>query len=129
MPRLKIVIFIFIQLLTFLSIVVYAQSKELDSLWNLYNNAKHDTNRITLLNEGIGYVYELIDADSSILFYKNAISLADKNKALGNQILFHKATSYLYIGNVYYNLGNYDDALINYMYRIEITNKIKTNNS
>ncbi|OFX61465.1 MAG: hypothetical protein A2046_00095 [Bacteroidetes bacterium GWA2_30_7] len=91
-------------------------SNFLDSLQNLYNHATHDTTRIKLLNEDIGYYYETINPDSAIFYYQKALQLAEKNLKLQTSnlkpsFLSLQATTLRYIGIVLTNKGDYDKAL------------------
>jgi len=107
---------------------IYGQNQQLDSLWNYYNQAKHDTTRIKLLNEEIGYFYESFNSDSAIFFYNKAIELADKNFKLqsqkNQQFLLLKANSLRYIGIVHRNQGNYDKAIEFYLKSLKIYEEI-----
>lgn len=96
----------------------------IDSLWIEYNNASHDTSRIIILNEKIGYIYESIDLDSAIFYYKKAVKLVDKNTA-GKDALYEKymslkARSLGYIGNVYELQSVYEKSLSSYLNSLKI---------
>ncbi|MBU0765858.1 MAG: tetratricopeptide repeat protein [Bacteroidetes bacterium] len=100
----------------------------LDSLWNEYDKAEHDTVRIKLLNNEIGYLYEAIAPDSAILFYNRAFSLADEairssGSASENtirQLIRLKADALQNTGFVHHVAGNYDQALDKYMKSLKI---------
>ncbi|MFH2141946.1 MAG: tetratricopeptide repeat protein [Bacteroidota bacterium] len=106
---------LYIIFLIFLVTSLFGQSEKLDSLWNEYKMAKHDTTRIKLLNEKIGDIYESLNPDSAILVYNQAIDLADKNikkqSANAKQFLLLKAFSLKSIGDFHKNHGSYNDAI------------------
>ena len=91
----------------------------LDSLMELYVKASHDTIRIHLLNEEIGYSFERKDPDSAIFYYEKAIALSNKNLSeIGNtntqlktDFLKLKSNAIRYIGIVLYEQGAYDKAI------------------
>ncbi|PKP18710.1 MAG: hypothetical protein CVU05_12980 [Bacteroidetes bacterium HGW-Bacteroidetes-21] len=110
------------------SFVLSGQNQELDSLLNLYYKANHDTTRIILLNEEIGYSFERKHPDSAIYYYEKAISIANKNliDASNNspslKITFQKlkANSLRYIGIVLYESGTFDQAIKYVLKSLEI---------
>jgi len=99
----------------------FSQNQNIDSLWALYKNAKHDTTRIILLNEEIGYYFESENPDTAVFFYNEALNIADKGLSKKNddilrvKFLVHKATSLRYIGFVKNGLGIYDEAIDFYL--------------
>ena len=107
---------------------IFGQKSKIDSLWNVYKNAKHDTIRILLLNEKIGFLYERFSPDSAIFCYEKAVGLAEKNLAKSSsslstlQQLFAvlKARAIRYIGIVYYEQGSYDKAIQNFQKSLKI---------
>ena len=129
MKKLSVLIIIILSLCS--SINLHSKEKEnLDSLWNEYNNAKHDTTRIILLNEHIGYMYESINIDSAIMYYQQAIDIADSNirkekpNEINQRLFALKATSLRYIGIVQVNRGNYEQALKLYKAALLIAKEI-----
>ncbi|MBI4647246.1 MAG: tetratricopeptide repeat protein [Bacteroidia bacterium] len=74
----KIFILLFAIFIFYFAISVHTQdTKKLDSLWNKYNKAKHDTTRIKLYLD-IGDAYEYIIPDTALLYYNKALELANK---------------------------------------------------
>ena len=108
----------------------FSQNQNIDSLWALYKNAKHDTTRIILLNEEIGYYFESENPDTAVFFYNEALNIADKGLSKKNddilrvKFLVHKATSLRYIGFVKNGLGIYDEAIDFYLKSMNIYNEI-----
>ncbi|MFH2143749.1 MAG: tetratricopeptide repeat protein [Bacteroidota bacterium] len=113
------------------------QYRKIDSLLNLYKNANHDTIKIDLINEKIGYYYERYKPDSSIMYYELAIRLADKNldkisstSSLLSQTFSNlKAKSLRYIGIVNYEEGSYDKAIQYFLRSLKIFEKLATNST
>ena len=99
--------------------ISFKQNKILDSLMEIYSKAKHDSIKIFLLNEEIGYSFERKNPDSAIFYYTKAIGLVDKNIAKLNKkntllkikYLKLKANSLRYIGIVFYEQGSFDKAI------------------
>ena len=127
--------------ITILIIITYLNSKgqeqfKLDSLWRVYNLAKHDTIRIRIINQEIGPLAESQRLDSAIICYKLAVSIADK--ALNNpKFSFHlktevlkrqKATSLSKIGTVYLDYGSYDKAIEFYLQASKIFAELNDKN-
>jgi serine phosphatase RsbU (regulator of sigma subunit) len=101
------------------NLVSSGQNQKQDSLMELYSKAKHDTTRIALLNEEIGYSFERKNPDSAIFYYEKAIHIANKNLSgkitvntnLKTTFLKLKSNSLRYIGIVYYEEGSFDKAI------------------
>ena len=101
------------------NISVHGQINQADSIFLLYKSAKHDTTRISLLNEEIGYSFERKYPDSAIFYYEKAIRITNKNlSSIGDgdpQLKFTylklKANAIRYIGIVEYEKGAYDKAI------------------
>lgn len=87
---------------------IYAQSSEVDSLKNKLNNSS-TASKIDILND-LAEKYSYIDLDTSFLYAKEALKLSEKSN---NQIGIGK--SYIKIGNVYFDRGNYSQALNYYL--------------
>ncbi len=114
-------------LILFVCSAVYGQNSKmsnnenqtLDSLYKLYTNAKHDSTKISILNEEIGYFYERKNPDSAIFYYEKAINLVNKNLLILNnkntslkiRYLKLKANSLRYTGIVFYEKGAFDKAI------------------
>ena len=106
--------------------------KKLDSLWQAYNKANHDTIRIKLLNNEIGEYYKDYNSDSAIYYYSQAISIADKSlpalsKSLPRSkhtLALLKAKSLRHIGYVYYSKSNYEKAGEYYKKSLKISEEI-----
>ncbi len=119
--------FLHIIIILFIGSAIYGQNSTipneqnqiLDSLNKLYKNAKHDSTKISLLNEEIGYFYERKNPDSAIFYYEKAVNLVNKNlsslkkdnTSLKIRYLKLKANSLRYIGIVLYEKGSYDKAI------------------
>lgn len=102
-------------------------SEKLNSYWKEYRKAKHDSVKIALLNEKIGFLYEVVNQDSAIICYTKAIEIADQaiisNTLETREIVrfkSFKANSLRYIGIVNRNLGNYEKALECYSSSVKI---------
>ncbi|MFH2142361.1 MAG: tetratricopeptide repeat protein, partial [Bacteroidota bacterium] len=106
------------------------RSRSVDSLKQVIATAEHDTTRIKLLNEEIGYLYENYSPDSAIMYYTHAIAIADKNlsgsslTSLADAFSSLKAKSLLYIGIVHHNQGSYDKAISYYLKSLKIREKL-----
>lgn len=84
--------------------IVSAQTKKIDSLLAILKTANEDTSKVNTLNI---LSYELLysDADTTIYYANLAKELAEKlNYSKGS------AGAYLRLGQVYNNLGNYDES-------------------
>ncbi len=130
----KILLFLLLSICSLIN-VKGQDRKNLDSLWNAFTQAKHDTTRVMLLNENIGYMYENYSTDSAIMYYKQAIEIADQ--ALGSaftpaktkyRFLFLKSASLRYIGIVLKNQGKYEKALDYYFSSIKISEELYSDN-
>ncbi|MCF8234647.1 MAG: tetratricopeptide repeat protein [Bacteroidales bacterium] len=86
----------------------YAQPNQLDSLKDSLSEMP-DEDKVSALLQ-LGYKYKKISADSSILYYKKAIDLADEK-----DLLRSKVYGYLELGEVYRQYtGDIDKALENF---------------
>jgi signal transduction histidine kinase len=107
-----------------------AQNPKLEKLWNEFENANHDTTRILLLIDRIGYLYQSIDSDSAIMYYQMAVSIADKalesehSDETRQRILSLRATSTRYVGIVYQNIGLYSTAVDYFFKSLELAREI-----
>lgn len=91
------------------------QLKANDSIWAKYKMAQTDSARIEILLEEIGYYFENENTDSAIKNYQAAY-----NKALTNNFKMQEAKASMYLGNVFYGQGNYENAIRNYQKAIAI---------
>ncbi|OFX16369.1 MAG: hypothetical protein A2033_00205 [Bacteroidetes bacterium GWA2_31_9] len=125
----------FIYLLSELSFVLAQNptdeyfNKQSDSLWKLYRNANNDTTRIKILNDEIATLFKYVNPDSAIVIYQNAVDIADKNlkqkNSDNNTFYLLKASSLRYIGNVYINNANYEQAMNYYLKALKLNQQIK----
>src|ERR1035437_8685205 len=119
MKKLLLVIILNVTFLIFHS-VCFAQNVKIDSLLNLIKTDKADSNNvihlITLCNE-----YRKIAAyENGLKYGKEALQIAT---AIASQK--YRASAYNTIGNIYYNQGNYADALKNYVASLQINEELK----
>jgi two-component system, NtrC family, sensor kinase len=97
--------------------MVFAQNEKINQFWEDYKNASHDTTRILLLLNQIGYAYQGIDTDTAIMYYKMASSIAEEARQKAgseeskSRFTSLKATAVRYVGIVYQNIGLYDIAV------------------
>lgn len=105
--------------------------EKVDSLWNVYKMAKHDTIRIKLLIEKMGKIYESINPDSAILLYNKAIVLTDKNLISPfvttqtlHELMLYKSSSLRNIGLVHYLQGNYNKAIEFYLKSLKVNEEL-----
>lgn len=102
----------------------------IDSLWTAFNNSVQDTNRIILLNEKLGYLYEETNADSALFCYKKAIeisdnALKDSNDKIRKRYLSLKFNSLRYVGIIHLNRGEYAEAIDSYTLAFNIALDLK----
>ncbi|HLG39070.1 MAG TPA: tetratricopeptide repeat protein [Chitinophagaceae bacterium] len=101
--------------------IVYAnaQSHEADSLSQLLQEEERDTTRVLLL-EKLSLEYSTFNTDTSLILAQEALALARK-------IEFEKgeAISLNRIGTVLSSIGNYPQALENYLDALKINEKIR----
>ncbi|MBS4013039.1 MAG: tetratricopeptide repeat-containing sensor histidine kinase [Bacteroidetes bacterium] len=124
--------FFIISALLLLSLNASADNIKLKGLWQEYNDAKHDTIKILLLNENIGMEYRISNPDSSIIVYEMAISMADNlisenktNESYQNRLLYFKAISLRYIGIVNAIRGYYDQSIKYFFESLKIAELIE----
>ncbi len=93
---------------TFFCISALAQVSPIDSLKNVINTSKNDSNKVNSYLE-LAQQYLRVNQDTSIIYANNAIEL-------GKEINFYKgvANSYRQIAIVYYIKGEYDKAISNF---------------
>ncbi len=110
--------FFIITAILFLNLHASADNTKLKGLWQEYNEAKHDTIKILLLNENIGMEYRKSNPDSSIIAYEMAIILSDKlidenkdNELYVKRLMQLKAMSLRYIGIVNAIQGYFDQSI------------------
>lgn len=112
------------------TIFVFGQNSNIEKLWDEFNDAKHDTTRILLFLNQIGYSYQSIDSDSAIMYYQMAVSIADKSlestpsDETKQRLLSLKATSLRYVGIVYQNIGLYSVAVDYFFQSLELAREI-----
>lgn len=120
---------------TILSMQVKSQDQnQLDSLCNVYKNAKHDTTRIELLID-IGDLFEYDIPDSAIYYYQRAVDMAESNLGIQKprsasvnlveyKISSLKSLGLRYIGIILANKGDYDKAIENYLNSLNIEKEL-----
>jgi signal transduction histidine kinase len=112
------------------SLCSFGQIANIKNLWEEFNNAKHDTTRILLLINKIGYSYQSIDSDSAEMYYQMAVTIADEavkssdSDITKKRLLSLKATSTRYIGIVNQNTGQYNKAVNFFLRSLEIAQNI-----
>ena len=99
----------------------FSQNEKIDSLWNVYNKAKHDTDKINILINGIAYEYENINPDTAIIYYQKANELSqdliESSNFEDTEIKRLKSKCALclrYIAHLQYTLNNFNQAEKNY---------------
>jgi len=105
----------------FSAAVMYAQNAKIEELKLRLKNAKHDTTRVITL-------YKLAHYYSNISEYTKAIEYANQSIQLGESIHFISgcANAYNNKGTIYFYLGNYVEALKNYLIASDYSKKSKT---
>lgn len=104
-----------ISILFFIIISVIVKSQNIDSLLSVVNNSKNDTSKIRNLHK-LADAYKYINSDSSLYYYNYSLNLIEKS-FLSNQnpdkdkLYLLKAITYRYLGNSYFGMGNYNEAL------------------
>jgi len=94
-------------------------SNNIDSLFNELNKAKNDTT-IWSLYLKMGDYYESFNPDSAFYFYKKSL-----NHALRKKLKKQEATSLLYLGFVYEDIGAFEKAIAYYSTALKKYEKIK----
>ncbi|MBI4648906.1 MAG: tetratricopeptide repeat protein [Bacteroidia bacterium] len=115
---------------TIVNLLLFAQNPKLDSLWNEYKNAKHDTIRIKFYLD-IGDAYEYEKPDTALYYYHKAVELADK-ATIGSSapaqtvsaFALLKATSLRYIGFIHSDQGSYAQAIEYYLKSLKIIEEL-----
>ncbi|MBI2721660.1 MAG: tetratricopeptide repeat protein [Bacteroidetes bacterium] len=102
-------------------LLVYSQNKERDSLLNLLKNDKLDSTKVKHFN-GIGLEYKYSKPDTSLIYFNEALQLAEKIKWKSG-----KASALQHIGGYHLNKGNYSTALTFYMEALQINEILKDN--
>jgi very-short-patch-repair endonuclease/serine phosphatase RsbU (regulator of sigma subunit) len=96
----------------------FAQNSTIDSLWNEFNKAKHDTTRCNIYLE-IGDLFEYQDPDTAIHYYNKCLQLAETINSKKQQ-----AISLRYIGVIHYSKSNYEIALDYYNKSLKISEEL-----
>ncbi|MGP8217298.1 MAG: tetratricopeptide repeat protein [Bacteroidia bacterium] len=98
----------------------FAQTHEIDSVRNLLETDKEDTNRVNTLNNLSRQLYLLSD-------YSQSDSLAQISLALAQKINYKQGMgkAYLNKGNIYEDQGNYTEALKNQLQGLKIFQEIR----
>ncbi|HEY4876095.1 MAG TPA: ATP-binding protein [Puia sp.] len=111
--RKLILLFVFVSIFANISLGqdTTAQKKVYDSLQNALKKNQTDTDRVKTLVL-LGYYS---NGDSSALFCQEAIALAQKNKFLRGE-----GNARNFLGNFYWNINNYTEALEQYMQALKI---------
>jgi len=106
-------------LFCFLPLLGFSQQDKIDSLLNLIESSKEDSNKVNLLNQ-LCQQYRNDDPEKAMKYGNLAISLAE--------VLEYKrgiAASYENFGRIYRNKGEYNEALDNHLKSIKIYEEIK----
>ena len=95
-----------------------SQNKKIDSLRNILQNSKEDTNKVNSILE---LTWQLIQVGD----YNEAFTYSNKSISLSKKMGFDKGRmkAYNYLGYFYYTQGNYPDALKNYLEELKIIEK------
>ncbi len=94
---------------------IYAQDYyDRDSLWQVFEKSKPDTNRVKLYIQ-LGQQYETNNPDSALLLYEQALKLSEQLNYARGIISYYTNATYVY--NIQ---GNYDTALILNLRSVEI---------
>jgi tetratricopeptide (TPR) repeat protein/DNA-binding CsgD family transcriptional regulator len=106
--------------LIFITCLSFGQENKIDSLLNILQTAKADTNKVNHLNKLSGEYTILSLYDSAIRSGNSALQLA-------RQLNFEKgiATASIKIGTVHWHQGDYRDALQNYFTALKINEKLE----
>jgi tetratricopeptide (TPR) repeat protein len=115
----KLLFFVF--LLFYVNTIAPAQNAKIEELKLRLKNAKHDTTRVIIL-------YKLAHYHSNISDYSTAIDYANQSIQLGESIHFISgcANGYNNKGTIYFLLGNYVEALKNYLIAADYSKKSDT---
>ena len=108
-------------LVTFLSSnynIISAKNIDKDSLINIINFSKNDSNKANALLS-MADMYSVSNIDSAILFAKKALEISKKIK---NKKLL--SVAYTELGWAIYMIGNYSEALKNYFEALKISEKM-----
>ena len=97
---------------------VFAQNKTLDSLNQLLATEKEDTSQVLLMNR-IAIAYANSKPDTALIIAEHALELSRKIKFKKGE-----ATSLRRIGSVFLSLGNYPNALENYLQALKIAEEL-----
>jgi tetratricopeptide (TPR) repeat protein len=109
-------------LFAFTSYLCFSQNNTIDSLLHLLKTSKDAVKKVNQFNI-LCREYILIGVYDSALYYANeAITVA--NSLLPRDGRKAKATSYNLTGAIYYNLGNYPEALKNYFASLKLKEEI-----
>lgn len=109
-----IILFLFFSLPTLL----FAQIKKVDSLLNILQSQKPDSNKVKILNE-IGIAYSQFLPSKAIIYVDEAYNLAVKLKLAEQEL---KALSLM--ANTYNSLGNYNKAMEISLKQLQVLEKV-----
>ncbi len=108
----------------------FSQNAEIDSLLSLVKTDKSDTNKLIHLNK-ISWGYNTIASYDSAMFYANyglqqSFLMLEKisNPKIKHTTQKCEAASYSTIGAIFFNQGNYPDALKNHLAALKIREAI-----
>ena len=111
-------IFKILVILSFFYFSTNAQNIKKDSLINVINFSKIDSNKANALLS-LADLYSVNNIDSAILFAKNALEIS---KRINHNKLIN--LSYVELGWAYYMNGNYPEALKNYLDALSISEQL-----
>lgn len=121
---------LFVFLLFFFHTITFSQEGNLDSLYNLLKTDKEDTTKLIHLYN-INDEYQISGNYSDALKYgSQALVFADKllktsnSKAVINTIKLYKAKIFTNLGLIYFDQGNYSEALKNYLAGLRISEEL-----
>jgi tetratricopeptide (TPR) repeat protein len=114
----------------FLSGICLAQRHNIDSILPVLRSEKPDSNRLKHLNE-LAWEYSCLYISDSAMHYANsALFLGDsllpysRDEKSRRAIDKYRARAFNNLGNIYYDLGNYPEALKNHFSSLKIMEKI-----
>jgi tetratricopeptide (TPR) repeat protein len=110
---------VFIAFLFAFALPVFAQQQKIDSLLKVLQSTKADTSRVKLLHR-ISIEYPSSNNDKAMEYAKLGLALSGKIGFKKGQI----ACLYT-LGLAYYNIGNFDTAMVYFEKRLTIAKKMK----
>ena len=105
----------------FSSIILFGQNHKIDSLNEVFNNAKHDTTRCNIYLE-MGEIFENKNPDTALYFYNLSLKLAETKK-----LKKQNATSLYYIAIVYDIQGFYEKAITYFEKSLKLLEELNNN--